>query len=65
MLKQARTSFLKKRRPAWGSKKLLFRFARRWPTTGQRRAQRTKSFFFASSFSKKEVLAFFLMASPP
>jgi hypothetical protein len=37
------------------AQKLLDRFVRRWPR--QRRAERSKS-FFASFFSKKEVLTF-------
>jgi len=40
------------------NQKTFGRFARCWPVAGQHGAKRSKS-FFASFFSKKEVLAFF------
>jgi NodT family efflux transporter outer membrane factor (OMF) lipoprotein len=61
-MSEERSSFLKKRRPARGTKKLLSRFARGLPATGQPCAKRLKS-FFASFFSKKEVLACLFLAS--
>jgi hypothetical protein len=50
--KEGSASFLKKRLPAWGSKKLLLLGA---VATARPRPAVSKS-FFASFFSKKEVL---------